>query len=136
MAEFRLHCFPQSGNAYKVALFLNLIGADWAPIAVDYFGGKTRTSKWRESVNEMEHRDQKLTQSGIILDYLSQHFGVFGGKTLEGKREILRWILFDNHKFTGYFATHRWLRSFAVPLGHPEVLDFLRKEGGRGFSDC
>jgi glutathione S-transferase len=136
MAEFRLHCFPQSGNAYKVALFLNLIGADWAPIAVDYFGGKTRTSKWRESVNEMEHGDQKLTQSGIILDYLSQHFGVFGGKTLEGKREILRWILFDNHKFTGYFATHRWLRSFAVPLGHPEVLDFLRKEGGRGFSDC
>jgi glutathione S-transferase len=93
MAEFQLHCFPQSGNAYKVALFLNIIGADWAPIAVDYFGDETRTSKWRETVNEMgeipvlEHRDQKLTQSGIILDYLSQLFGVFGGKTLEAVRQ-------------------------------------------------
>jgi glutathione S-transferase len=132
MAEFALHCFPQSGNAYKVALFLSLAGADWAPIVVDYFGGETRTSKWRETVNEMgevpvlEHQGQKLSQSGIILDYLSEHFGVFGRKTPEKKREIWRWVLFDNHKFTSYFATHRWLRSFAVPLGHPEVLAFLR----------
>jgi len=132
MAEFRLHCFPQSGNAYKVAMFLSLVGADWQPIGVDYFGGETRTSKWRETVNEMgeipvlEHRELKLTQTGIILDYLSQHFGVYAGKNPEERREIWRWVLFDNHKFTSYFATHRWLRSFAEPRGHPAVLDFLR----------
>lgn len=132
MAEFKLHCFPQSGNAYKVGLCLNLLGADWKPVAVDYFGGETRTKTWREAINEMgevpvlEHRGQRLTQSGIILDYLADLFGHFGGNSPEEKREIWRWILFDNHKFTSYFATHRWLRTFAKPPGHPEVISFLK----------
>lgn len=66
MTEFKLHCFPQSGNAYKVGLCLSLLNADWEPVAVDYFGGETRTKEWREAVNEMgevpvlEHRGQKL----------------------------------------------------------------------------
>ena len=42
MAEYKLYCFAQSGNSYKVALMLNFIGADWEPIAVDFFGGETR----------------------------------------------------------------------------------------------
>lgn len=32
MAEFQLYCFAQSGNAYRAALMLNLIGADWKPV--------------------------------------------------------------------------------------------------------
>ena len=32
MAEYQLYCFAQSGNAYRNALMLNLIGADWEPI--------------------------------------------------------------------------------------------------------
>ena len=28
MAEFQLYCFAQSGNAYRAALMLSLIGAD------------------------------------------------------------------------------------------------------------
>src|SRR6266704_1033300 len=38
MAEYQLYCFAQSGNAYRAALMLNLIGADWEPIWVDFFG--------------------------------------------------------------------------------------------------
>ena len=37
MAEYQLYCFAQSGNAYRAALMLNLIGADWEPIFVDFF---------------------------------------------------------------------------------------------------
>ena len=43
MAEYTLHCFAQSGNAYKPALALELAGADWTPRFVDYFHGETRT---------------------------------------------------------------------------------------------
>jgi glutathione S-transferase len=43
MAEFELYCFAQSGNAYRVALMLELIGADWTPRFVDFFRGETRT---------------------------------------------------------------------------------------------
>jgi glutathione S-transferase len=39
MAEYRLYCFAQSGNAYKAALMLNLCGADWEPRFLDFFGG-------------------------------------------------------------------------------------------------
>ena len=41
MAEYQLYCFAQSGNAYRAALMLNLIGADWEPIWVDFFGAMT-----------------------------------------------------------------------------------------------
>jgi hypothetical protein len=54
MAEYTLHCFAQSGNAYRVALMLNLIGANWTPQFVDFFGkGLPRTPEWRSGINEM-----------------------------------------------------------------------------------
>ena len=54
VAEYQLYCFAQSGNAYRVALMLNLIGADWEPIWVDFFvKGEQRTPAYRTDVNEM-----------------------------------------------------------------------------------
>jgi hypothetical protein len=47
MAEYVLHCFAQSGNAYKPALALELAGADWAPRFVDFLAGETRTPACR-----------------------------------------------------------------------------------------
>lgn len=40
--------------------------------------------------------------------------------------DVLRWILFDNHKFTSYFATHRFMLSLAGKPADPAVLAFLR----------
>ena len=40
MAEYKLHCFAQSGNSYKVALMLALSDADWEPVWVDFFHGE------------------------------------------------------------------------------------------------
>src|SRR5215471_18354587 len=117
MAEYTLHCFAQSGNAYKPALALALAGADWAPRFVDYFNGETHTSAYR-AVNVMgevpvlEHRGSRLTQSGAILDYLAESLGRFGAHDAHDRREILRWLLFDNHKLTSYTATYRFLRAF------------------------
>ena len=83
MAEYQLYCFAQSGNAYRAALMLNLIGADWQPIFVDFFNGETRTAEYRSTVNEMGeapvlvHGAKKLSQSGVILLYLADRFGKF-----------------------------------------------------------
>ena len=52
MAEYELHCFAQSGNAYKPALMLALTGADWEPVFVDFFNGGTRTPEY-PALNEM-----------------------------------------------------------------------------------
>ncbi|MEJ7668387.1 MAG: glutathione S-transferase family protein [Casimicrobiaceae bacterium] len=129
MAEYLLHCFAQSGNAYKAALALELAGADWAPRFVDYFGGETRTQAYR-SINVMgevpvlEHGGLRLTQSGVILGYLAEKLRAFGPSDENERREILRWILFDNHKLTSYTATLRFLRAFTQDAD-PAVIAFL-----------
>ena len=142
MAAYTLYCFAQSGNAYKAALMLNLCGADWQPRYVDFFNGETRTPAYREQVNEMgevpvlEHRGHKLTQSGVILDDLACTFGKFGWSTDDARREILRWLLWDNHKLTSYIATLRYFLQFAQDPD-PGAIAFLkgRVTGALGILD-
>jgi glutathione S-transferase len=133
MAEYQLYCFAQSGNAYRAALMLNLIGADWAPVFVDFFGkGVQRTPEFRAEVNEMGeapvlvHGAKKLSQSGVILTYLAERSGKFQPQGEDERLEALRWIIFDNQKVNGYLGPYRFLRIFAKPPGNPVVLEFLK----------
>jgi glutathione S-transferase len=129
--EYTLYCFAQSGNAFKVALMLNLCGAKWTPRFVDFFKGEARTPEYRANINAMgevpvlEHRGKRLTQSGVILDYLACTFKKFDWHDDEERREILRWILWDNDKLTGYIATLRFLVQF-MKTGETPVTEFLR----------
>jgi len=133
MAEFQLYCFAQSGNAYRAALMLNLTGADWEPIWIDFFGrGVQRTPEYRTNVNEMGevpvlvHGKKKLTQSGVILTYLSDLTGKFKPQGEDERLEALRWIIFDNQKVNGFLGPFRFLKNFAKPAGDPAVLAFLK----------
>ncbi len=138
MTNFKLYCFGESGNAYKAALMLELCGLEWEPVFVDFFNGATRTPEYRENVNEMgeapvlEHGGLKLTQSGVILDYLAGLTGRFGPENEDEKREIWRWILFDNHKFTANLATLRFMIQFAK-TGETAVTEFLRARAKNAF---
>jgi len=134
MAEYQLYCFAQSGNAYRAALMLNLIGADWKPIYVDFFkAGEARTPKYRTEVNEMgevpvlAHAGKKFSQSGVILNYLAERSGKFKPDNTEDARlEALRWIIFDNQKVNGFLGPYRFLKNFAKPAGDPAVMAFLK----------
>ncbi len=99
MADFQLFCFAQSGNCYRGALMLNLIGAQWEPIWIDFFGvGVQRTPEFRNDVNEMGEapalvdtkRNKKFTQSGVILTYLSDLSGKFKPQGEDERLEALR----------------------------------------------
>jgi glutathione S-transferase len=130
MSEYVLYCFAQSGNAYKPALALELANADWEPRFVDYFGGGTRSPEYRAinlmgEVPVLLHNGLTLSQSGVILDYLAETLGQFGPDDDVERREIMRWILFDNHKLTSYTATLRFMRTF-TEAPDPAVLRFLR----------
>jgi glutathione S-transferase len=133
MSEFQLYCFAQSGNAYRAALMLNLIDADWQPMWIDFFGkGVQRTTEYRTDVNEMGevpvlvHGQKKLTQSGVILTYLSNLTGQFKPEGEDEELEALRWIIFDNQKVNGFLGPFRFLKNFAKPPGDPAVLAFLK----------
>jgi glutathione S-transferase len=130
--EYTLYCFAQSGNAYKPALMLELAGAKWSPRFVDYFNGETRTPAYL-AINAMGevpllvHRGQRLSQSGVILDYLASTLGRFGADGEDERREILRWLLFDNHKLTSYTATYRFLRVFVADPDPAVVAEFGKR---------
>jgi glutathione S-transferase len=132
MAEYQLYCFAQSGNSYRAALMLNLIGADWQPVFVDFFNGETRTAEYRSTVNEMGeapvlvHGTKKLSQSGVMLLYLAERSGKFLSPGEDARLEALRWIIFDNQKLNGSLAPYRYLYALAKPPGDPAVLKFLK----------
>ncbi len=123
MSDFKLHCFAP--------LFLALAQQKWEPVFVDYLNGETRTREWRETVNEqgeapvLEHQGKKLTQSALILDHLAQVTGKFGPESEEERQEIWRWMLFDNHKFTSYYATLRFMYGLQKS-GETPVTQFFR----------
>ena len=139
MARYRLHCVGASGNSFKVALFLNCAGLDWEPVGVDFAGGETRAPDWRAATNVMgevpvlETDGRYMSQSGAILMWLAETHGVFG-PTSEQTCETMRWLLFDNHKFTASFAQHRFQRCFMPEPAHPAVLAYLRGRTESAFS--
>jgi glutathione S-transferase len=112
-------------------LTLKLAGADWEPRWVDFFNGETRTAEYRAKINAMgevpvlEHRGKLLSQSGVILDYLAVTLNRFIWKSEDERREVLRWILWDNHKLTSYIATLRFFVQF-MKTGETPVTEFLR----------
>lgn len=127
----QLYAFGESGNSYKAALPLELSGLGWDLKKVDFFKGETRTPEYRAAVNDMGEApvlidgDVKLTQSGVIQDYISEKSGKFGGATATEKREVLRWVLWDNHKLSSQAGMTRFLMNFLPADKRPaEVIAF------------
>jgi glutathione S-transferase len=122
----QLYCFGESGHSYKAALALELANLDWQAIKVDFFAGETRSEAYRANVNEQGEApvlvdgDITLTQSGVIQTYLSDTYGHFGGKDAAEKREILRWIIWDNQKLSGMAGPTRFLMNFLPADKRPE----------------
>ena len=135
----RLHGFCQSGNTFKVAFFLRALDVPWEAVHVDYMHGVTRDPQWRATVNEMgevpmlEDGTKRLTQSGVILSYLARKHGAFQGNGEDEQDEVLRWLLFDNHKFTSYFASYRFAKAFGPTAPDPAVMEWLRTRIDNAF---
>ena len=128
----KLYCFGESGNAYKVALALTFADVEWEPVFVDFFNGEARKPEFR-AINEMGEvpvlvdGETTLTQSGVILDYISSKSGKLGGKSAAERREILRWMFWDNHKLSGPIGTTRFLANFLAEAKRPPgVIPFMQ----------
>jgi len=138
----QLYCFGESGNAYKAALALELSGLDWEPVKVDFFGGQTRQPDYRAQINNMGEApvmidgDLRLTQSGVIQDYVAEKTGKFGGRDATERREIMRWVLWDNHKLSGVAGMTRFLMNFLPEDKRPAEVIALAKGGSRQPTAC
>ena len=123
----QLHCFGESGNAYKAALTMTLCGIDWEPVFVDFFSGGSRTPEFR-ALNVMGEApvlvdgETVLTQSGVIQLWAAERTG----KLLGDRNESLRWLLFDNHKVSSQAGALRFHLNFLPePRREPAVVAWL-----------
>ncbi len=135
----RLHGFSRSGPTYKVAFALRAMALPHETVFVDFMNGITRDAAWRASFNAMgevpilEDGARRLTQSGVILGYLARKSGRFGGDGEDEQMEVQRWLFFDNHKFTSYFASYRYSKAFAPTPPDPAVMAWLRGRMDNAF---
>lgn len=127
----QLYCFGESGNSYKAALTMALAGYDWTPRHVDFFNGETRTPAYR-ALNVMGEApllvegDLVLSQSGAIQMHVARVTGRLGGAPGE-EDEVLRWILWDNHKLSSQAGMTRFLMNFLPEDKRPaEVIAFTQ----------
>ncbi|WP_282091377.1 glutathione S-transferase family protein [Epibacterium ulvae] len=127
----KLYCFGESGNAYKAALALELSGLDWEPVFVDFFNGETRSEDYRKLNVQGEaplliDGDVTLSQSGVIQQYITDKTGKFGGEGAD-KYEVLRWVLWDNHKHSSQVGMTRFLMNFLPEDKRPaDVIGFMQ----------
>jgi len=137
----KLHCFGESGNAYKAALPLALSGLDWEAVPVDFFSGVTRSDAYRDALNNMgevpvlEDGDLRLSQSGVIQMHITEKTGRFGGETAEDAREVMRWMFWDNHKLSSQAGMTRFLINFLPADKRPDqVIEFMQGRLGAAYA--
>jgi glutathione S-transferase len=71
--------------------------------------------------------DTTLTQSGVMQMYIAEKTGKFGGETPEERREVMRWMFWDNHKLSSPAGMVRFLMNFLPEDKRPaEVIGFTQ----------
>ena len=100
MARFTLHGIFASGPTYKVGLMLNLTGTPFDYEHVDLRSGAHKADAFLAKnrygqVPVLDDRDKGecLCQSSVILDYLADETGKFGGADRSARLRAREWQL-------------------------------------------
>lgn len=119
MARFTLHGIFASGPTYKVGLMLNLTGTPFDYEHVDLRSGAHKADAFlaknrygQVPVLEDHEKDECLCQSSVILDYLADETGKFGGADRSSRLHAREWQLWG----AGALTTGIY-RSRALKLG-------------------
>jgi len=100
-----LHCVGASGNSFQVALCPQLRRSR-LDRSVSYFAGcQTRDTSWRAATTAWlgpgpRGDGRRLIQSGAICAWLPSPMARTVPPAADEKFETMRWLLFDNQKFT------------------------------------
>ncbi len=135
-APITLHGRFTSGNAYKVALLLELAGREWTFKFVardDHADPEFRTMGRFGQVPILEHGDFVLTQSNLMLEYLANRLSKFGP---EGPVEDLRigeWLYWEQDLMLEGVARTRAIKMCLG--GDPTVVAFHKGIGERALTD-
>jgi len=124
MARFTLHGIFASGPTYKVGLMLNLTGTPFDYEHVDLRSGAHKADAFlaknrygQVPVLEDHEKDECLCQSSVILDYLADETGSFGGADRSARLRAREWQLWGAGTLTTgiYRARAAKLGFFQAP---------------------
>jgi glutathione S-transferase len=112
-----LHGFHLSLPSAKVALMLTLVGAKWNYRHVDLRAGAQKLADHLRlnrfaQVPVLVDGDEVIVQSNVILQYLADKFGAFGGANAHERRRIAEWLAWDLDRMTAV-GQARFLRRNA-----------------------
>ena len=135
----QLYCFGESGHSYKVAQTMTMMKIDWQPVFVDFFNGETRSPEFR-AINPMGEcpvlvdAELTLSQSTLILNHLVEKTDMLSADNSTDRREIQRWLLWDNHKMSGTVGMLRFLMNFLPAEKRPsEAIAFTARSAKAAF---
>jgi glutathione S-transferase len=126
-----LHAFHASLPSCKVGLMLAMLGVPWDYRHIDLASGAHKKpaflamNRWGQ-VPVLEDGGTHVAQSNVILRYLADKFGRFGGKTDTEKLRIAEWLAWEMDQMAGGVGMSRTARRFNW---HDEVVRFLRQRG-------
>ena len=122
MQMYRLYEFPGSGNCYKIALLLGLIGEEFESVHVDILAGESREPEFlainatgKVPVLEIAPGEY-LPESNAALFYLAEKTPYFPESRLLRAR-VLQWMFFEQYSHEPSIAVARFLIKF---LGNPD----------------
>jgi glutathione S-transferase len=116
-AYVTLYGFHLSLPSCKVALMLSMLGARWNYRHIDLRAGAHKTADYLKinrygQVPALVDGDEVIVQSNVILQYLADRFGAFGGSAAHEKRRIAEWLAWDLDRMTSV-GQARFLRRNA-----------------------
>mgnify|MGYP006283572651 FL=1 len=98
-ARYELYGIYLSGPAYKVALMLSLAHEPFDYVHLNLRGGEHKSDEFRAKSKFGQvpllidrSNGQHIVQSMVILDYLADKLGKFGGATLNERIEARQWM--------------------------------------------
>lgn len=118
----KLHDVPLSGNAYKVRLFLHLLGLPVERIDIDLRSGEQKRPAFlainpRGQVPALEDGDYRLGDSQAILVYLARRYAEPAWYPLDAETQgrIAHWLSFAANEIQHGAAAARIIQVFQRP---------------------
>jgi glutathione S-transferase len=135
--EFLLYGHFESGNVYKVALLLSLLGQPFAYRHVALFEGETRADAYLainryQEIPVLEHAGERYCQSAVILAWLADRFGRYHGRDERERRTVAEWLAWEQQRILAGPALIRFIRRFQ-PEVPQAVIDYLTPRAERAL---
>ena len=137
----KLYDWPLSGNAYKIRLFLSLLGKEYEKVAVDLRSGESRKPDFlkrnpRGQIPVLEDGEITVWDSQAILVYLARRYGDERWLPLDPipMAEVAQWLAVAENELLFGLARARAVKKFGRDFDLKACQDYGR--AGLGVLDA